>query len=681
MLQFFRKYQKILFLFVTIMVVTSFLFFGTYQAIAPIWHRKAETSYVEQMARFLDTESWMESRKILSANFLNDGVVSKEFLETGLGALLAQAYPDRFKDDFAVSHAKEKKYVPYVHPTLPTLSAELLWPFFAPDVPVKLKALQTGNGGFNERNALFLTQKQFPPSFFAQVVRYQEYNTGAKPDSRLAKDDLPLFGYHTLSDWYGPQYVEAIAELVIRIAAESRKLGYKVSRSEMLAELVVRSQENFQGLQGKIALPVSDGYGWMQFYLRQIGMTEETALKIWEDVTLFRRLMHAIGDAALIDTLLMDQFYAFAYENATIELYQMPAECRLKSQADLEGLEAYLAAVGQKASAFDIPQDYLPLETIKAKAPELVGRRYTLEYAHTSKKALQAKVSVKETVDWECDPKNWQEIQQQFPGLTQKVGTPFDILEKMDAKNRKLIDTYTRKQIVNIHPEWIQEALLADEMQEKQLFLSYAPSQKTFEGIADSAQLMKIFEEKNEVIGYSQDAHHYYRFLMQDKNSHDEILTFKEASQSGILATLSEQFNAGGLAKEVTEACPSAVRQMPFAYRFAPFIATAASQPPVGDLARQFMFEKKEKTLSRCEKCFIPLDEVLKLKAGQCSSVQVDPLEGAYFYRFVEQREEKILPLEKLAQTQEMLSREVRCNYFAKLLENVPDPCSKKSSP
>lgn len=676
MLQFFRKYQKFFFLFVTIIIVTTFLFFGTYQAIAPAFRNKADAgdTYVAQMVRFLDTEDWMASRRIFDANFLNDGVISKEFLDTGMGNLVAHTYPERFQEDFAACHSKEKAYIPYVHPSLPTLSAEMLWSIFAPDMNAKLKALQQGNGAFNDRNALFLAQKEFPPAFLAQVVRYQEQNNPrAQPDPRLAKDDLALFGYHSLSDWYGQHYVETVTKLIIQTAKTARKMGYKVSKGEVLAALVARSQETFQELKGKIALPVEDGYGFMQLYLRQIGMTEETALKIWEDVTLFRRLMHEVGDAALVDPLAMSHFHAFAYENATVELYQMPTECRLKSLAELEQLEAYLAAVGNKASALDIPQEYASLEVVATKAPDLVGRRYTLYYAHTSKKALQAKVSVKETLEWECDDRNWTAIQKQFPELAQKTESPFEILEKMDVKGRKLVDAFARKQIVDSHPEWIQETLLANEMEEKELFLSCNPSQKTFEGISDAQQLIAALEGKSELIGYSQDQSNYYRFLIQERAENQEILTFKEALKSGTLAALAEKMNAKELAQTVVEACPPAFQEIPFSYRFAAFLVEQFDNPRMGTLAQQFAVEKKEKTITRCEKSFIPLDDVLLLDGGNWSEVKIDPVEGAYFYRFVEKRQDKTLPVEKLVQTQALLSKEARCKYFETLLSRFKD--------
>ncbi len=671
MLQFFRKYQKFFFLFVTIVIVFTFVFFGTYQTIAPAFREKGEEDYVTQMVRFLETEQWMGSRRIFGANFLNDGVVSEDFLATGMGALIAAASPERFQEEFQERVVKEKEYQPYVHPAMPSLSAEMIWSIFAPDMAEAFGKLQQGDGGFSERKALFLAQKQFPPAFFSQVVRYQEQsNPRCPPDPRLAREDVALFGYQTLSDWFGPKYVESVAELIIKGAKKAKQLGYKTSKKEVMADLLFRSQETFQAVNGKIPLPVQDGRGLMQLYLRQIGMTEETALKIWEDVTLFRRLLHAVGDAALIDPLALSRFYAFAFENATVELYQLPVEYRLKSLAELEEFESYLAAVSQKGKVLDIPADYAALETILERAPELVGRRYTVQFAQTSKKALEAKVSLKETLDWECDAAHWAAIAQQFPELAEKSGTPFEILEKMEAKGKKLVDVFARKKIVESHPEWIQEALLGQEMEERELFLTTV-KQKLFDGLTQPKKLAAAFEQDKELLSYTEDQQHYFRFSLKERGEAQEILTFKEAQKLGLLAKLAEQMEGKKLAQHVVEACPASFQEIPFAYRFATFMSTHHFNPPTGSLEKQFMPEKRERTVTRCEKSFIPLDEVLALKPGQLSHVKVDEAEGAYLYRCVDKKVDRTLPLEKLQEAEKMLSQEARAIYFKTLLSDA----------
>lgn len=674
MLNFFRKHQKILFLFTTIIIVFSFIFFGTYQAIAPGMNKggEEETSYVSQMVQFLDTEQWMVSNDFFAANFLNEGVLSKEFLETGIGDLLAAASPESYTQEFSERLKREKNYTPYTHPFLPALSAMSLWSVFAPDLPGKLKAHQEGDGSFPLRRALFLAQKSFPPSYLAQILRYQEQRqANFPPDPRLSKNELCVFGYSKLSDWFGERYIETLANVIIEKAAEARKLGYRVTQEEVLADLLSRSQANFNQLKQQLAtLPIEDGYGLFRGYLNKIGIREKTALKIWEDVTLFRRLMHAIGDSALTDPLPLSEFYSFAYENATLELYQMPASLYLKGRDELKKLEVYLAAVGEKkANALDIPLEFAPLETIESRAPELVGKRYSLYCAETSKNALQSKVSVKETFQWECDLDNWKNLQHHFPELAYKTGDPFTILEALEEKSRKLVDAFARKQIVEKHPEWIKEALTEAELEEKHLFLN-VKSEVPFAGITDIEHLIVCLEDQGELPCYSQDNDHFYRFLLNEKGEKKEILTYQEALKSCILEKLDERMNGEALTLAVIQEIPSTYKKEPHLYRYASHLIKYKENVPEGSrLAAQFKPEKKEKTITRSEKSFISLDEVFALEPGTFSPIKIDPKEGAYLYRFIEKKTDKSLPLEKMVQAQDMLSKEARLRYFEACLK------------
>lgn len=671
MLNFFRKYQKFFFLITTIIIVMSFLFFGTYQAIAPAFHKKSEQeSYTSQMARFLNTEYWMGSRKLFAANFLNDGVISKDFLETGMAETLVNAYPQFFQKDFEIRFEKEKSYTPYIHPFQPSISAYQVWSIFAPDIPIMLKVHQESKGGFKQRNDLFLAQKKFPPAFFSQIIRSQEQNNSFLPaDPRLARENNSLFSYQDLTDWYGQNFVETISDSIIQTANLARKKEYKVSKDEILAELVSRSQEVYRSLKEKIDLPIKDGYELFQLYLSQIGMQEQQAIKIWEDVTLFRRLMHAVGEGgALIDVLPLSQFYAYAYENVLLEIIQMPAAVRLKSMEDLKLLEVYLAAVSEKrVSIFDIPLEYSSLETIEKQAPELVGRRYQLYYTHTSKKALQSKVTLKETLDWECAPENWPALQQQFPELMKKTGAAFDILENMEVKGRKLIDDFVRKQIVEMHPEWIESALVEKEMDEKEIFLN-SHSAQSFEGIIDNVHLANALNAQDELLGYSQDNIHYYRFLIKERGKEKEILTYTEAFKSKMLDKLSERMQGETLLQSIVEATPSRYRTHAYAYRFANFITNYKEFSPEGELAKQFPIDKLERTITRAEPCFISVDEALNQTNGSFSEMHIDPVEGAYIYRLVQKKVDKSLPLDKLVKYRDLLSKEAQCRYFETLL-------------
>ena len=102
MLEFFRKYQSIIYIFVTVVIVISFSFFGTYSTIVsnPVRDQVVFTaidgtavkrSDLDEMVIFISTDS---QDKLLfggawGPNFLNDGVIRKDVLTTGMGEVLA----------------------------------------------------------------------------------------------------------------------------------------------------------------------------------------------------------------------------------------------------------------------------------------------------------------------------------------------------------------------------------------------------------------------------------------------------------------------------------------------------------------------------------------------------------------------------------------------------------------
>jgi GcvH upstream region-like protein len=677
MLRVFRKYQKFVFIFVIAILVTTFAFFGTYQAIAPAFGRKSregdERSYEKEMARFLQSEQWMFSRKIFDSNFLNDGVISNDFLENGMAEIVVSKFPDKFRELFFSKLEKEKLYRPYVHPHISTLSAESLWSIFSPDIPLKLKCLQQGNGSFKDRKDLFLAQKTFPPAFFSQMIRYHEQNYPQNhADPRLARDDIALFGYHDINDWFGESFVETLADLIVRMAAYARKTGYKVTKNEVLYDLVSRSQEVFQGLKQKINLPVEDGYGLFQLYLTQNGWSEDIVLKIWEDVTLFRRLIQDVRSCAIVDPLPLTQFYQYAFENATIEVFQMAPDLRLRTEVDLKKLEAYLAAVSEhRLSPLDISENYASITDVRERAPELVAKRFRLLVTHISKKSLEAKVSVRQMIHWESEPENWVLLQNQFPELVQKSGEPLAILESLEAKTRKLVDQFACKQIVESHPEWINEALLSSETHEKELFLGRS-THKPFEGVKDAGELLEIFENRDEIAGYTQDNANFFRFQVLERGDLEEIIPYKLALKSGILDRLIETMESDKLVKQVIEACPDAYRSHPYAFRFAKLMGLSRDGHVQGNLSGQFSIERKEKTLTRSSSAdFISFDEALAQANKGFSEIRIDPMEGPYFFRLVDQKLDHTIPLNKLIKTQELLGDEVGCIYFEKLLEEI----------
>jgi len=664
MLHFFRKHQKYFFLFTTIIIVTSFAFFGSYQAFAPAFGKKGPSdevvfhsvdgkavkrSYLDHMSRFLEREDWMQSAKIFDSNYLNDGVISKDFLEGGLSDHLLAHFGDHYVEELSARQAKEKNFVAYQHPYIPSLSTVSIWSLFSPEIPEKLATLKVSEdpiGSFDDRVELFLAERNFPPAFLTQVLRYQERDQARVPaDPRLQKDVISLFGYHDHNDWFGEHFVQSVAEVVINTAAIARQKGYSVSHEEALTELLSKSQKTYEAISANMNLPVENGYEFFQIYLRQKGLDEATVVRLWEDITLYRRMMQEVGSAALVDALPLEQFYAYANEHATIELYQMAPELRFKTDEEAQLFAAYLDAVAPNR-ADTIPLELASIETIEERAPKLVGKRYRVYVGSVDKKMLQGKVSVKETWDWELA--NWEQLKETFPELTLKEGTPFEILEKVEK--RKKIDSYACAQIVESHPEWIDEAVRDVTLNETELFLSPASEKAPLPGVTDVAAFQQVLDSENEVVGYTQDQKRYYRILVDERSENKEVLSFKEAK--GVLTPVAD--------------AP--------AISFAAYLEKYRSDLPEGAL---WGIEKKEVTISRANPSFISLDEVLALEGDGFSPVAEAEKEGAYCFRLKEVLVDTTIPMQKWIEAQELLAKEMRAQYFESVLSQL---CSKNSS-
>ncbi len=663
MLQFFRKHQKYFFLFTTVIIVLSFAFFGTYQAVAPMFqkncddetafvslgNKKIKRSYLNQMSAFLSREEWMQTPQIFDVNFYNDGVISKEFLEGGiLDSMLLFSGP-QFAEALEERRGREQNFTPYRHPYLPVVSAEMVWSLFAPSIPEQLAALQASDSvDFKKRVDLFLSEKQFPPFFLTQMLQQQEReNPRFPPDPRLTKDVVTLFGYHDLGDWFGKRFLDCASEIIINTAALARSKGYRVTREEALTELLYKSQKTYDMLNSYVKLPMEDGGGFFSRYLRTHGMDEATLVQIWSDILLFRRMLEEVGSVALVDQLPIEQFYGYAGEKVAIELYQMVPELRFQTAAELGYFENYLALVaGPKKDPLDVPSDFAPFEEIKQRAPELIGKRYHFYVGSISTEALQAKVSVKETWAWERDPSHKSELEKAFPQLTNSS------LDDIDSRARQKIDAFARAQIVADHPEWIDEALANVSMKEKEIFLT----QKTEEplpGISDSLRLVQLFDSEDEVAKYTQDERHYYRFIIDERSEAEEILTFKAAQKMGLLSA------------QESELIPST--------RFKTFLEAHKHSLPEGELSKQWGIEKNERLISRSKPGLVSVEHLLTLNEGTISSVAVDEKEGAYYYRVVNKSIDTTVPVEKWREVQALLAGEARGLFIHSVMEKIEE--------
>lgn len=511
---------------------------------------------MDQMATFLgtDTEDKLLFGGIWGPNFLNDGVVKRDFLETGLAQVLASEYPNEIKIDLQPRLEKEKKYTLYSHPQAKFLSVEGAWGYFAPDMKenyaILKKSVQAESpAAFDARVNLFLAEKNFPSPTLKQVLRYQERQySWLSPDENLPRMDLSLFGYHTTEDWFGPRFMRLVSQFVINSAKIAEQKGYQVTSEEALVDLLRNAEISFKQNQSSPYLGVANSEEYFQEQLRRLSMDQTQAVKIWRQVLLFRRLFHEVGRSVFVDPKEYHAFDEYAKETAEGDLYRLPKDLWLSSYGELQKFEVYLDAVSKdRKNPLALPTQFLSVEEVEKNNPELVQKLYYLEFSEFNKKSLQGKVGIKETWNWEMDDKNWEALKKQFPELATKRGNSreerLEALDTVDEQTRKKVDAFAREAIIDSHPEWLKEGLA--QAKPKKLVVGIRLQGKMpFAGLENGSELIKLLdaaplnEEAAALSFYTADKNNYYRIKVIERDPKKRLLTFKEANADGTLEAI-----------------------------------------------------------------------------------------------------------------------------------------------
>lgn len=569
MLEFFRRYQRGLFIVITVVIVISFSFFGTFQTFADkeqedkvaftaLDGTKIRTSEVADMVAFLSSDSH-DYLMYGSGNPLNDGALASDILESGLAQVVAAPYLTELGQELKSRHEREKRYKTYAHPKAPFLTSEQIWTYYAPDVKTNFDMLRSSDNAaskaaFNARVNLFVAERRFPAPYLRQFLRYQEAShkwLGQDPNLQYA--DLSLFGYHSAQDWFGRQFVELAAQFIINSAKLAEAKGYEVTKEEAVASLYRSAEEAFQEARAQGVANAQNAGDFFQEQLRRLGMDQSRAVKLWRDVLLFRTLFFENADSILVDTASYKDFYHHLNEYVDVDLYRLPSDLRFSSLKDLEQFAFYLNAVRLPDGSKDQNPIRLPVvlaspQAVKKSYPELVERTYTVKFAEVNKESLETKIGVRGTWEWQVKDANWQELKKKYPELANKddssVEARLKVLDGLDPAKRAQVDTHSRQKIVDEHPEWLTEALQQAPQQEKQVALRSSGIKSPFTGFKNTQELMELFnkaplnEVAQELAKYSQDNVHYVQVVVLDKSSPERVLTFSEAKSDGTMDQL-----------------------------------------------------------------------------------------------------------------------------------------------
>ncbi len=568
MMNFLRKHQKKLFIAISVMVIASFLFFGTFSTLMT---REIPD---KKIGKTIDGSTIMERELHAMIQFLSLGsneVLKNDLISTKIIAMLAEHYFDGIKDDFSERLEKAKKYTPYTHPQVPFLSATQVWNRFIPQLPKHLKQVQQGDLSpktFGAYSELYLDQAAFPPEYLCRVLSYQQQQYQWIPQDQEVLDPRRhvLFGYRTFDEWFGPRFVEILGKFIFNGAVIAEEKGYRVSLDEARADLLQICLQTLRTHAQKPEITYAEASEFLRSQVQVAGIDETAAAKVWKKVILVHRLFHDIRNSVLVDPLSYNQFTSYTDEAATVEIYQLPNPLKLEDFHALLQLEYYLDATSPKTKTCELPKQFLKIEEIEEKNPELIVSRYELEVAKIAKEDVGDRLTLKETWDFETSDDGWKKIVSEYPILAKTSAETkedrYRCLDDLDGELRLKVDRLARSILVDNHPEWIEEAISKVKPEKQSVALRSKGGVAPFQEIEDTTVLRAFLE--NATLGeptplFSQDHQNYYKLTVVSKPESKEVMTFEEAQGGEWLSEL--------LDKKLQKAYEEVRKKDPTAYK------------------------------------------------------------------------------------------------------------------
>ncbi len=575
MLNFLRKHQKIFFIFITGVIIISFSFFGTYSGMdssekisdrqiglgvcgKPIMHQELTAlCHLIESSPFDGTTG-----KRGMPNFLNDGVIEKDFLSNGIGVMLIKRYFDELKGDLDERVKKIHHFRPYVHPRSSQIGTESAWARFAPRIlehyrMLKAKSDQSTMETVALMSQLYMDQTMLPPETLQQILSMQENQQGIAPDPLLANSDLSLFGFKSLDDWFGPRFVSLISQFILNAAQIATEKGYEIKNEEVRADLFQNIYQGSKQLSRNESISPEEVARYYQIKMRSLGLDEPTLLGTWKKVMLFRRLFEDASGGVLVDPLAYQQFDEFAKESARVALYQLPSAFQLSDFRSMMKLQLYLEGIAADPSRLRMdlnpPKQLASLEQIEKRVPELVERSMEIQWSSICKEDLCQKISVKETWEWEITDAHWELLKKNFPELGQsKLDSKqlrLTFLSKLDDKLRLKIDQFARLKMIDEQPEKIKFAFNDVSPKTEKIGLKVKGNHFPFPNVSENAELSALLEHAavigeplnaaNEQLScYSSDGNHFFRIEVLHRDATKRVLLFDVAQKDGTLDTL-----------------------------------------------------------------------------------------------------------------------------------------------
>ena len=602
MMQFLRTHQKIVFIVTISFISIAFVFFGTFSSLLSQSQRVSKdveftrlidgsslkTSQLLKMIQFLSSSSQNRSLQGQAAvvNLLNNGVVEKDFLSTGLGEQLFEYFNFECGREIESKWNNAKGFSSYVHPKDSSISTESIWKSFDPEMSsiinklhdAKLKPQQEM---FSVLSQAFIKQQRIPIELIRKILMQQEHqNKNLEQDPRLVYADLSVCGVSRLIDAIGSKYLELVAQFILNTARFAKQKGYSVPTQQVRQDLMANLAS---ALQDQSDNKLSSEELKARFYqqVAMLGMDEPGVLDLWRSVMLFRKVMSDSAKIIGFDPGIIDARRDLANKIASVDLYELPAHLQKLDFVSSLKLQVYIDSVCPlklRADLLALPKTTSPIADIEKRVPELVQKKYLVEYSEVQREGLLSQISLKQVWHWQLLDEHWERIKKAFPYLSSDKSLSsndrFALLESLSNVQRAEIDLFSQNAILNETPELIKQALQKRQKKTKEWKLSLKMKNSPF-GFNDHLPLMNYLDkaplpsDKQPTVEaivaqkvlecYCPDQKNYYCIKLISRDDRKKIIPFNEALAAGILDPL--------FYKRLEEVYPEARKKDPSTYQ------------------------------------------------------------------------------------------------------------------
>lgn len=623
--------------------------------------------------RFFMNEAYPFTGNPQEWNFLNEGLLTERFLTNKIGEKL---FLKIYSQDYPAFN-KEKRYQAYRRFDTPFISSEEVWKSSAPRLYQALTTLQEIDNpvspeGFVARVQLFLEEKKFPHYILKQMLEYRRQMFNLPQDAALAQGkDLRLFGYKNISDWFGDAYVSAAVEALLRFVNEQKKNIAMPSLKEARQDFEDKAQQAFTKLTKHAGLTLSFDQ-FVASYFDFLGVSESEFFNMYREILLCKRAFLQLEGSVTFDYRPLQEFFSMGKDSTSVEMVKLPREYQFKNREDLEAFETYISLVGVPVKdCLDVPRFTLPIKTIKAKEPRLVGRRFLVSYKSIHLQDLETKVPMVEVHQWQQNPENFQTLLQQFPKIeTCNSSKDFQTLKPSLLEK---IYSFTRKEILRAHPKRILESLAQCKHESHEIFLS-SGKDSILEGILDGDKLAALLLDNELLEAYSQDGEHYYTFVVNTCFEGEEVIPYREVLRKDLAKALVSSHKNSSHIDKVISALKSHYQEEENEHLWQKRLWSLVKEHKEGTYQAgtlSWNLEKSIKIFTRGDQSIPqPYSQLASMEEGTLSNIEFNPEEGPFFYKCLS-HQTCVDPasVEKLFLAKGHLNEEILGNYIERFID------------